>query len=492
MLFSSDKRLTALLLSQSLFVSAAPAPATSPDNLDVQPNNGGGQADDCGNGPISLNADTWASHNVDQLISGIFDQRQSDPSFDFHQEFADKYGVDFYCPNSFTNCDSEPSSCSSLTKGSAAEKEQGWLGIKAMMNVQQMYLQWEKIASNAVDSLTSSATDFQSKFAPTQSGSSLVQKTLLNSVVGVVTVVSVLLATKNPSLAVKLGAAGAGAAPIASFINDKGDSLESEELSVLKISDYLPQLKQAALAGFEASHNATFSNGKAGGISGETMKDMLANGAYSGGEVLQAYVSGEDGLDGFYDKYMAIKLLEAYWAGQGAFFIYIPNVTKDCNGWHKNTGKSDVLRFCGTNGMFIMAAVDSSGNFGQPAGVSNDNVASIGNYNIQLPFLYESTYNMYTGHGLQSYKDIGYHFNNMVQKYVVENDHDGGFKSPGFFNLPVCELKAWDWKQSDNMNKEAPCDCLCATDAWGDKFMDVAPDSVKNWLNSNKNCPACQ
>ena len=77
----------------------------------------------------------------------------------------------------------------------------------------------------------------------------------------------------------------------------------------------------------------------------------------------------------------------------------------------------------------------------------------------ELPFLYESTYNMYLGHGLEAYKDIGYHFNNMVQKYVIENNHDGGFKSPGFFNLPVCELKAWNWKQSDNMNKQPPCDC---------------------------------
>ncbi|KAI2624423.1 hypothetical protein GGR54DRAFT_577085 [Hypoxylon sp. NC1633] len=488
----------ALLLSQVLPVSAAPAKTatklSAPTGvvLAIQPNDGGGAADDCGNGPISLNQDTWASHNMDQLIGGIFDQRMSDPNFDFHQEFGNKYGVDFYCPNSFDNCDTTPSSCSSLTKGTPTEKEQGWLGIKAMMNVQQMFLQWEKVASNAVDSLTSSSTNFQSLFAPTTPGTPLVQKTILNGIIGAVTVVGVLLASKNPSLAIKLGVAGAGGAPIAGFINDKGDSLETPELSVLEFSDYLPQLKQAALSGFEASHNATFSNGQSGGISGTNMKDMLANGAFSGGEVLQAYSGGENSLENFYERYMAIKLLEAYWAAQGAFFIYIPNVTGDCSGWHKNTGDHDVLRFCGQNGMLIMAAVDHNGQFGQPKGVSNSNVASIGSYNIQLQELYESTYNIYTGHGLLSYQDIGYHFNGMVQKFVVEGDHDGAYKSTGFFTLPVCELKAWDWKQSDKMNSEAPCDCLCATDAWGHKFIDVAPDSVKNWLATNKKCPACQ
>jgi len=66
---------------------------------------------------------------------------------------------------------------------------------------------------------------------------------------------------------------------------------------------------------------------------------------------------------------------------------------------------------------------------------------------------------MYTGHGLEAYKDVGYHFNNLVQKYAVDQDHEGAYKTAGFFNLPVCELKAWNWRQSDNMPKEPPCDC---------------------------------
>jgi hypothetical protein len=110
----------------------------------------------------------------------------------------------------------------------------------------------------------------------------------------------------------------------------------------------------------------------------------------------------------------------------------------------------------------------------------------------ELQQLYASVYNMYTGHGLDAYKDIPYHFSNMAEQYVADSTHANGYTSPGFFNMPVCELKAWDWKQSDNMNKQPPCDCLCATDAWGHKFMDYAPDSVKNWILSNKSCPPCQ
>lgn len=138
--------LASIILSHALAVSAAPANPVSlitPGIFAVQPNQGGDKADDCGGGPIKLNSDVWASHNMDSLISGIFSAGASDPNFDFHQVFANKYGVDFYCPNSFQNCQSEPSSCSSLT-GSTADKEQGWLGIKAMMNVQEMYLQYEK------------------------------------------------------------------------------------------------------------------------------------------------------------------------------------------------------------------------------------------------------------------------------------------------------------------------------------------------------------
>lgn len=152
-----------LLLSNLLLTSAIPALPPldfNPSTLIIQPNTGGGQADDCGAGPITLDANTWNAQNMDSVIRNFWDAGVSRPNFDFHQEFADQYGVDLYCPNSFTNCEGDPSSCSQL-KGTTAQKTQGWLGIKAMMSVQDMFLQWEKVVSNAADGLTTLVVDFQ-------------------------------------------------------------------------------------------------------------------------------------------------------------------------------------------------------------------------------------------------------------------------------------------------------------------------------------------
>lgn len=418
-MFSKYPALTMALLSLPLETIAAPASGGTvdkpPPSFAIQPNNGGGQADDCGNGPISLSPETWKSHSMDQLIGDMFSKRMSDPNFDFHQEFADQYGVDFYCPNSFGNCDSTPSSCAALTKGSAAEKEQGWLGIKAMLNVQQLFLQWEKVASNGLDSLSESTVDFQSKFAPKTPGSSLVAKNVFSGIFGLLSFGSALLGVAFPVAGAALGGVAAVGSAAQSIGADTADSKQSGELSALTFSDMSRALKEGTLAGFEATHNATFSNGKAGDTSSATvsllfffslliakahtwrvlthelhsqMKDLLQGGAFAGGEVVQAYVKGEDGLTGAYNRYLAIKVLEAYWAGQGGFFVYIPGVTDDCAKWHKNTGgKKDPLRFCGPNGMLLLAGVGGDGTGGKtyraPAGVSPENVASIGNYNIR-------------------------------------------------------------------------------------------------------------
>jgi len=153
---------TLLLLSGSLVALAAPSPqAPNPDVFAIQPNAGGGLADDCGGGSITLDQATWSNYQMDELIGKIFQTGIQNPNFDFHQEFGNRYGVDFYCPNSFTNCDTVPQSCSSLTAGSPKEKAQGWLGMKAMMNVQQLFIQWEKITSTAVDSLTKNTVEMK-------------------------------------------------------------------------------------------------------------------------------------------------------------------------------------------------------------------------------------------------------------------------------------------------------------------------------------------
>ena len=152
----------AMMASKFLLASSLPADLANfdPSQLSVQPNSGGGQSDDCGAGPVSLNADTWNAQNMDGVISNFWDAGVSNPDFDFHQQFSDHYGVDLYCANSFTNCEGDPSSCSQL-KGTTDEKTKGWLGIKAIMSVQDMFLQWEKMVSNAADGLSSLLVDFQ-------------------------------------------------------------------------------------------------------------------------------------------------------------------------------------------------------------------------------------------------------------------------------------------------------------------------------------------
>jgi len=210
------------------------------------------------------------------------------------------------------------------------------------------------------------------------------------------------------------------------------------------------------------------------------MKEMLSSGAFAGSRVLQAYAREENNLDTFYNQYAAIKLLESFWASQNVFFIYIPNVIGDCPGWHTNTGGGDALRFCGEKGMLIMASVDQHGNYNEPSGATDKNVATIGGFQIRkslpvptghlywdlpltkrkaLQSLYQSAYSMYVGHGLDSPNDVGWHLNNLVQKFIKENDPQTAYKTPGFFTLPVCELKFYNWKQSDKLKEGPPCDC---------------------------------
>jgi len=92
---------------------------------------------------------------------------------------------------------------------------------------------------------------------------------------GVATAGAVVAIALVPEVAIPVGAIASFFGPSASAINDYIDSKKSEDLDVLHISDILPDIKNAALAGLEASHNATFSNGKAGGISGSTVRSLL-------------------------------------------------------------------------------------------------------------------------------------------------------------------------------------------------------------------------
>jgi hypothetical protein len=122
---------------------------------------GGSPADDCGDGqPVTFGESSWTANGVDSVISSVWSAGISDPNFDFHQVFARKYGVSLYCPNIFTTCTGDPSSCSALT-GSVAEKKQGWLGIKSILNLQEQFLQFEKAISEASDGFPVDLDSFQ-------------------------------------------------------------------------------------------------------------------------------------------------------------------------------------------------------------------------------------------------------------------------------------------------------------------------------------------
>jgi hypothetical protein len=151
-----------LLLSLTALSTAVTIPPNiDPKIFDIQPDKGGSAADNCGdNQPVTLDEASWAANDVDSVISSVWSSGSSDPNFDFHQVFARKYGVSLYCPNIFSTCTGDPSSCSALT-GSVAEKKQGWLGIKAILNLQEQYLQIEKAMTEAADGLTVDLEDFQ-------------------------------------------------------------------------------------------------------------------------------------------------------------------------------------------------------------------------------------------------------------------------------------------------------------------------------------------
>src|SRR5579862_5393395 len=151
-----------LLLSYAALSTAIVIPSNiDPSIYDIQPDTGGSPADDCGDGqPVVLNDASWTANNVDSVISSVWSAGISDPNFDFHQVFSRKYGVSLYCPNTFSTCTGDPSSCSALT-GSVAEKKQGWLGIKALLNLQEQYLQFEKAMSDGSDGLSIDLEIFQ-------------------------------------------------------------------------------------------------------------------------------------------------------------------------------------------------------------------------------------------------------------------------------------------------------------------------------------------
>ena len=134
---------------------ALPSGIKGPLQLDVQPDKGGGPADDCGGGPINLDAITWNSRGMDNLLKNFWDKGSAggDNDFDFHQAFAQQYNVNLYCPHANQQCTGIPSSCSALT-GTTQQKEQGWLFINAIVAAQDLFTQTYAASDIAFQSIT--------------------------------------------------------------------------------------------------------------------------------------------------------------------------------------------------------------------------------------------------------------------------------------------------------------------------------------------------
>ena len=297
-------------------------------NLSIQPNSGGGKADDCGAGPVKLDRDTWNAHKMDDLIRSVWDSGKDDPNFDFHQVFADKYGVDLYCRNSFTNCEGDPVNCGDL-KGTTEEKTQGWLGIKAMMSVQDMFLQTEK-ATSASDGAKSAVVALLKKVQERPFDDTSYRKLSINIVGGLIGTVSTwgIIATGPVGIAAIALVGAVGAA----FVNDMIDNNIAQQAndpdwSFTEILDRWDLMKLSALQAVDQSHNAAFSNGQAGGRSGYGMPDYLAGGGFAGTAYPEAYSNAENSLMGVAERVTFSKTMESLWKERyGGFYLYIPGI----------------------------------------------------------------------------------------------------------------------------------------------------------------------
>lgn len=76
----------------------------------------------------------------------------------------------------------------------------------------------------------------------------------------------------------------------------------------------------------------------------------MSGGDFAGSSLVSAYESGEGNLQTLIESLMASELLEATWLAQGAFIIFIPNVTKDCAKWKKIAGNNGERRLCAPEG----------------------------------------------------------------------------------------------------------------------------------------------
>lgn len=202
----------------------------------IQQNTDGGQAVDCGAGPVSLNADTRDANNMDSVINKLWDGGISTRSkFDVHQELADQDDVDLYCANSLTNYKGDPSSCSQL-KGTTKIKSQGWLGIKVLMAVQDTFLGWGKVVFNGAVGLTSLLANLNKPAKETG------RKLTDNMIDGAIGGLTALVASSSPGAAVSVTLAAALMATLTKVANESFKSKQQgiiQRVTVSKVLEFL-------------------------------------------------------------------------------------------------------------------------------------------------------------------------------------------------------------------------------------------------------------
>ncbi|KAI9787652.1 MAG: hypothetical protein M1839_000183 [Geoglossum umbratile] len=511
-----------LLLSYTTLSTAITIPPNiDPKIFSVQPIIGG-SADDCGDGhPVTLDEASWVANDVDSAIASVWSAGKPDPNFDFHQAFARKYGVSLYCSNIFSTCTGDPSACSAL-KGTVAEKKQGWLGIKALLNLQEQFLQFEKAMTQAANGLTVDLESFQkltpsisNRFSsrqnfPIRTGTSMPGPT---SGWPFSKARSVFSAVFTPDIGVTL-ATGAGTL-IAGLIstqrsvrNDRRADLAigPTDFSILTLSDARGAIKNSLLTGLDLAHNATFSNG--------------LTGKYPGPERLrrkprpQAYSRIEGNLNALIQRIMASKLLEATWSIQNTVLFRIGTVTdpEACAKWYPMLPD---LRFCnGDKGLFVLRNVvqDGSGKMtiSTPPGSDITAVASIGGYGIQLPDLLKSTSDRYMDHGLYD-TDFTYFLPGILYGWQVSPPTRSSNGRACFLCLSARSRRRSGriWTRGQEIHLvvvvSSPyyicgiwqngmlilrfCNVIVkSVDQWGQKFLDYAPDLMKTYITSRTTC----
>lgn len=325
-------------------------------------------------------------------------------------------------------------------------------------------------------------------------------------------------------------------------MDDDLDAAGGTDLSITSLADSWAGFKLELLASIDVAHNATFSNGFAGAVAGPKVSTsprlqnvplliisrwkMYCKEEHSPAPRLPKRTNHPRGIsrvlsnDWWYPSFLSqrgeirttpswytsrtsqetvpngiktrVTMTSSGSAGPRGCFFSITSIRRANSSGHRQE-----LRMMLSPRLEISTSVSSAAT---PIDFCNTKLTP----QAELQDLFSSAADMYLGHGLTS-TGVSYFLPDIVKSWFAQSDNTI-FRHPGMFTLPVCELQYYNWKQSDNAGTLAPpCDCrklfrslvpslfppltwrvslVTATDAWGDKFMDVAQDDVKTWINS--------